>query len=325
MPSLSFAINPPSLGRSAASKPVEFVIQTSGTYQELNDMVGKMMQEAQKFPGIVSLDTDLKLNKPQIEVHLNRDKTAASGETKPGDGHLHEDGSEHSENEMAGHTSATPEQLSAIKTLRTKFQQEKNQNNKLKIAEDLAVKYTEASKFDSAGYYYEQIAAVKPGERIYQKAADQYFEAFSFAATEERGKELGGKARSLYEKVLKNNPTNLDAKTNVAMTYIAMGESPMQGVTLLREVIAADPNNEKAVFNLGILSIQSGQHDKAVERFRHLTEINPKHVQGTFYLAVSLAESGKKEEAKQVFNRARKLDVAPDFQASIDSELAKLK
>ncbi|PIQ21298.1 MAG: hypothetical protein COW65_09935 [Cytophagales bacterium CG18_big_fil_WC_8_21_14_2_50_42_9] len=109
------------------------------------------------------------------------------------------------------------------------------------------------------------------------------------------------------------------------MTYIAAGEAPMQGINLLREVITTDPDNEKALFNLGILSIQSGQYDKAVERFRHLIEVNPKHVQGNFYLAVSLAETGQKEEAKQVFNRARKLDADPGFQASIDTELAKLQ
>jgi multidrug efflux pump len=76
---MAFAINPPSLGRSAASKPIEFVIQTSGTYEELNKIVGQVMQEIQKNPGITSLDTDLKLNKPQISVNLNRDKTAAVG------------------------------------------------------------------------------------------------------------------------------------------------------------------------------------------------------------------------------------------------------
>jgi multidrug efflux pump len=76
---MSFAINPPSLGRSAASKPIEFVVQTTGTYEELNTVVGKLMAEVQKFPGIVALDTDLKLNKPQISVTLNRDKAASSG------------------------------------------------------------------------------------------------------------------------------------------------------------------------------------------------------------------------------------------------------
>ena len=252
----------------------------------------------------------------------NRDKAAGGEESH--EGHGHAEGEGHEEN-AAAHTTVSPEQMSALNVLRKKYQQEQNAANRVKLATELAAKYTEVAKFDSAGYYYEQVAAVRPGERIYQQAADQYFEAFSFAATEERAKELGAKARGLYNKVLQNNPANLDAKTNLAMTYIAVGEAPMQGINLLREVITTDPNNEKALYNLGILSIQSGQYDKAVERFRHLTEVNPKHVQGNFYLAVSLAEIGQKEEAKQVFNQARKLDVNPEFQASIDTELAKLK
>jgi len=251
----------------------------------------------------------------------NRDKAAGGEESHEGHGHAQGEGHEDAN---AAHQAATPEQLSALNVLRQKYQQEKNPANRVKLATEIAAKYTEVSKFDSAGYYYEQVAAVRPGEKIYQQAADQYFEAFSFAATEERAKELGAKARGLYDKVLQNNPTNLDAKTNLAMTYIAVGEAPMQGINLLREIITTDPDNEKALFNLGILSIQSGQYDKAVERFQHLTQVNPKHVQGNFYLAVSLAETGQKEEAKQVFNRARKLDADPGFQASIDTELAKL-
>ncbi|WP_246150757.1 tetratricopeptide repeat protein [Adhaeribacter aerolatus] len=251
----------------------------------------------------------------------NRDK-AAGGTADEHEGHLHNsDGSEAS----AAHVKASPEALSKLKALLVDYRTAGENANRAKLAEEIAVQYTAIAKFDSAGYYYEQVAAIRPGEKTYQKAADQYFEAFSFAATEERTKELSGKARELYNKVLQNNPANLDAKTNLAMTYIAAGEQPMQGIQLLREVITTNPNNEKALFNLGILSIQSGQYDKAVERFKHLVEVNPKHIQGNFYLAVSLAEIGKKEEARQVFTKAKTLDNNPEFQASIDTELEKLK
>ena len=253
----------------------------------------------------------------------NRDKAAGAATAEDDhEGHLHEsDGSEAS----AAHTKASPEALGKLKSLLADYRKEGEGPNRVTLAEQIAAQYTAIAKFDSAGYYYEQVAAARPGEKTYQKAADQYFEAFSFAATEDRTKALGTKAQDLYGKVLKNNPANLDAKTNLAMTYIAAGEQPMQGIQLLREVINADPNNEKALFNLGVLSIQSGQHDKAVERFRHLVEVNPKHIQGNFYLAVSLAETGKKEEARQVFTNAKKLDDNPEFQASIDTELEKLK
>lgn len=76
---MAFPVNPPSLGRSIIQKPVEFVVQTSGTYDELSRIVNQLMNEARQFPGLISLDTDLKLNKPQISVDLNRDKAAAVG------------------------------------------------------------------------------------------------------------------------------------------------------------------------------------------------------------------------------------------------------
>lgn len=74
---MAFPINPPSLGRSPINKPFDVVILTSGTYAELSQTVSKIMQELQPYPGLMNLDTDLKLNKPQITVQLNRDKTAA--------------------------------------------------------------------------------------------------------------------------------------------------------------------------------------------------------------------------------------------------------
>ena len=76
---MSFPVNPPSLGQSPIDKPVQFVIQTSGTYEELEGMVNAMMAEAQQYPGFLNLDTDLKLNKPQLSVQVDREKVADVG------------------------------------------------------------------------------------------------------------------------------------------------------------------------------------------------------------------------------------------------------
>jgi tetratricopeptide (TPR) repeat protein len=224
----------------------------------------------------------------------------------------------------AAHVVASPAQLKEIAELRNRFGRESSPQAKGKLAEELAEKYSAIAKHDSAGYFYEQVAQVRPGEKSFQRAADQYFEAFTFAATQERSEQLGTKAQGLYEQVLKNNPTNLDAKTNLAMTFIA-SSTPMRGITLLREVISADPKNEKALFNLGVLSIQSNQYDKAVDRFRDLLVVNPNHVEGTFYLGVALSETGKKPEAQKAFLKVKELSKEPEVQASVDSYLEKLK
>ncbi|SHI30261.1 TPR repeat-containing protein [Hymenobacter daecheongensis DSM 21074] len=222
------------------------------------------------------------------------------------------------------HMTVAPAKRKEIDGLLAKYSAERDPVAKLRVASDLAVKYREVEKFDSAGYYYEQLAVARPGEQTWKRAADSYFEAFSFAATEERQKMLATKTRELYEKVLKNNPENLDAKTNLGMAYMA-SDNPVQGVTLLREVLVADPRNEGALYNLGLLSIQSNQYDKAVERFRELTKVNPENINGQFYLGVSLAKTNAKEEAKATFLKVKSLSTDPALSASVDEQLAQLK
>ena len=75
---ISFAVNPPSLGGSFLSKQIEFVIY-GNSYEELQGYVNKVMPKLRDFPGITGLDTDLKLNKPQLRVEIDRDKASALG------------------------------------------------------------------------------------------------------------------------------------------------------------------------------------------------------------------------------------------------------
>ncbi|MFD2512711.1 tetratricopeptide repeat protein [Pontibacter locisalis] len=265
---------------------------------------------------------------PKVVVNEDDKNNIAQSETAAvPEGHSEDDGHDHGAEAGAGgtavHTAATPEQLMELATARAKYNKATDAQARNRLAAELGEAYEKASKYDSAGYYFEIAANARGGEKSYKRAGDAYYEAFTFAATQERANELGAKARGMYEQVLKNNPSDLDAKTNVAMTYIA-STNPMQGITLLREVVATDPNNQKALFNLGILSIQSTQYDKAVERFRHLVEVNPSHVEGTFYLAVALAETGEKEEARALFNKVKGMSNDPALAASVDEYLARL-
>jgi multidrug efflux pump len=75
---LSFTKGLPALGQPLFSKKVEYVIY-GNTYEELQDKVNKMMAKLSQYPGITALDSDLKLNKPQFAVKIDRDKAAALG------------------------------------------------------------------------------------------------------------------------------------------------------------------------------------------------------------------------------------------------------
>ena len=84
---LAFVINPPSLGGRFSSSPVDYVLQAD-SYEDLQRATGVMMGKASKltfgkapkaFPYLVNLDTDLRLNKPQLDIAIDRDRASSMG------------------------------------------------------------------------------------------------------------------------------------------------------------------------------------------------------------------------------------------------------
>jgi multidrug efflux pump len=75
----AFPITPPSLGQPFRERPLNFVILTSDSYQNLAQIVRSFQEEIAKNPGIVSVDTDLRLNKPEISMQVDRERAADMG------------------------------------------------------------------------------------------------------------------------------------------------------------------------------------------------------------------------------------------------------
>src|SRR5690606_31285126 len=75
----AFPSNPASLGQRATSKPVEFVIMSQASYPEMAQMTDAFMQRLSEYPGLQNLETDLRLNTPELQVSVNRDKLADVG------------------------------------------------------------------------------------------------------------------------------------------------------------------------------------------------------------------------------------------------------
>ncbi|HTK30619.1 MAG TPA: efflux RND transporter permease subunit [Candidatus Saccharimonadaceae bacterium] len=74
---LAFAFPPPGLGGGFGGA-VQYVLQAD-SYEELARATGLMMQEAQKLGYLVNMDSDLKLNKPQLEIDIDRERAAELG------------------------------------------------------------------------------------------------------------------------------------------------------------------------------------------------------------------------------------------------------
>jgi multidrug efflux pump len=76
---MALASLPPSLGQGTSSSPVEFILQTTGSYSDLGKAIGQLMDKLAQNEGIVNPIADLKLNKPQLSLQLDRDKAALLG------------------------------------------------------------------------------------------------------------------------------------------------------------------------------------------------------------------------------------------------------
>ncbi|HLS42050.1 MAG TPA: efflux RND transporter permease subunit, partial [Paenalcaligenes sp.] len=75
----AFPTNPPSFGQRATSKPVEFVIMSQAPYPELAEIVKRFTDALADYPGLQNVDTDLRLNTPELRVNLDREKLSDSG------------------------------------------------------------------------------------------------------------------------------------------------------------------------------------------------------------------------------------------------------
>ena len=75
----AFPITPPSLGQGFRDRPINFVVVTNDSYENLSRVAQAMVAEMAKNPGLVAPDVDLRLNKPEIFLEVDRERAADAG------------------------------------------------------------------------------------------------------------------------------------------------------------------------------------------------------------------------------------------------------
>ena len=216
------------------------------------------------------------------------------------------------------------ENRSEADELRTTLASAKSPSEKSAAARSLAAIYQKEGMFDSAAYVLDDAVQLNSTDLdLIEEVGKAYYEAYSFALDKAKVENLAEKTRTYLNQVLEKDPSRLDLKTKVAMTYVSSA-NPMQGITLLREILAEDPQNEDGLFNMGILSMQSGQYKRAAERFEELVKYHPSNLQGQFYLAVSYFESKEKNKAKAQIEEVKKMSQDPMILESVQTYLDKL-
>ncbi|RIK95930.1 MAG: multidrug transporter AcrB [Burkholderiales bacterium] len=75
----AFAVAPASLGQSPRERPINVVVLSSDSYDEIEKRIEPMMRALLDDARFQGVDTDLRLNKPELKVNIDRDRAADAG------------------------------------------------------------------------------------------------------------------------------------------------------------------------------------------------------------------------------------------------------
>ena len=204
---------------------------------------------------------------------------------------------------------------------------------KQKLQLDLAKQWDAVGQQAPAAFYYQDLATVKNNFEYWLNAGNRFNDAYKFTQDTTTQPAFVANAIKAFKKARAIKPADLTAQTGLGIAYVnqtslgitdAEGGSPMQGITLLLDVVAKDPNNRNANLNLGQFAMKSGQYPKAVERFKKMIA-QKEEVEPYFYLAESYKQLGQKQEAIAAYQKCKELMADPAMSQRIDDYIKELK
>lgn len=205
----------------------------------------------------------------------------------------------------------------SIQELKTSLSSQSEPKAKAEIEEKIARNFFKIQRYDSAGLYFEKAMNSGKNGSLAFDAGSSYYEGLTFVTNPSKAESLAGKARELLAKVSETDPRYVEAQAKTALTLVN-SPNPMQGILKLRDLAGKHPDNMYVAYQLGLLSFQSGQYEKAIGRFRLVTEKEPGNVNAWFFLAQSMQQTGKKSEALAAVEKGLKLAKEEDTKASFE-------
>ncbi|RMG83616.1 MAG: hypothetical protein D6707_00725 [Bacteroidetes bacterium] len=110
-----------------------------------------------------------------------------------------------------------------------------------------------------------------------------------------------------------------------ALELIEKGSNPMEGIQMLRNIAEKEPENTQAQFYLGIFSLQTGQFEKAKERFETVLKLEPKSIEAHLYYSDALAQLGETEKSIKELETASELTDNEELKKQINARIEQLK
>ncbi len=96
----------------------------------------------------------------------------------------------------------------------------------------------------------------------------------------------------------------LDSEIEGALNKVRNRKMPMKGIMELRELANEHPEDPRPQWHLGLLSMRTGQYDKAIQRFEKVIALDDDgYPEAYFYLGRALSFKGQTKTARQHLRR----------------------
>ncbi len=159
----------------------------------------------------------------------------------------------------------------------------------------------------------------------YTRAGSLFQATAAISNSPEMSAYLIDKAVYAYQKAFELDTTNVDIKMQLASAYIEQGSGPMQGITMLLDIVAKDPANADAQLLLGKFAMMSNQFEKAVERLEKVLSLRPQSNDALFLLAVAYQNMGNKNKAIELLEKCKNNEKSTELKQEIEKYIRQVK
>lgn len=127
------------------------------------------------------------------------------------------------------------------------------------------------------------------------------------------------------EEVSTSGVSAADSLVDEALGKMESGElPPMQAVLSIRDISEQYPQNVKANFTLGVMSMQTGQYSKALDRFTKVLSVDPGNIDAHILLARSNVFLGDTSAAVEGLESVLSQISDEEMKNAIQNELASI-
>jgi len=223
--------------------------------------------------------------------------------------------------------SLKPEQVMWMNSLEQSVIRGDVKNQKIDVYHQLAHFWKDSIRiFEPYAWYEAESARLENSEKSLTFAAHLILENLKNEQSDRLKRWKSLQAKDLFERSLKINDKNDSSLVGLGACYIFgnISGNPMQGISIVRQVIEKDSTNVFAQMVLGHGAIISEQYDRAIDRFEKVLALQPGNLEATMRLAEVYERKGDTANAVKWYNNALPLSPNSLLKTAVEERIKQL-